>query len=125
VKSRRERLYDLAAERSREQPAYLGWVLTIYMEAEGLTWSKLTDELGITLDWQEAALCLRPRPEHFAEDVRALSARLSVNAEVLAGVIRAGDALEAMRTPAGSGDGEGTLLAARERPDDETPASES
>jgi len=116
VTDRRAELLARAAERASARPEYLGWVLARYMELEALDWPTLAGMLGTSEPSSRLALCLRPRPEHFAEDVRAIAARLRLDVAALAHIVRFVDARQAMagREP-GATPERGALLAARRR----------
>src|SRR5262245_29729309 len=87
--SRDERLLDYAAQRAKAHPDYLGWVLTRYVERERISEAELASCLGSTPhDLHRLALCLRPRAEHFADDIRQISTKFQIDATALAGVVR-------------------------------------
>ncbi|HEX2094532.1 MAG TPA: hypothetical protein VHG28_19160 [Longimicrobiaceae bacterium] len=106
-------LLQRAAERAAERPAYLGWVLSRYLDLEGLDWPAVAAALGRSVDFAPLALCLRPRPDHFAADVRAVAERFDLDAGALARIVRTVDAVDAMAREAPQD--RGALLAARER----------
>jgi hypothetical protein len=117
------RLLQRAAETAAARPAFLGWALDRFRQAEGLDDAGLARWLGTDpsrLQW--LGLCQRPRPDRFAADVAALSARFSVDPSRLAAAIRQVDALSALaHAPAQE---RGMLAAARDREDDGTDPGE-
>ena len=113
-----ERLLAYTAQRAKARPEYLAWVLARYVELEHISEDELTHRLDITLgDVPHLALCLRPRADHFADDVRQISAKFNINPAVLATVVRLVDSAEALAA-AGAGEAPrnaGLLMAARVR----------
>ena len=113
-----ERLLAYTAQRAKTRPEYLAWVLARYVELERISEDELTHRLEISLvDLPHLALCLRPRADHFAADVRQISAKFNINPTVLATVVRLVDsatALAAEDTRKAPTDA-GLLMAARER----------
>src|SRR5262245_54751714 len=92
-----ERLLAYAAHRAKVRPEYLAWALARYVELEHISEEELTHRLGISLcDLPHLALCLRPRADHFAADVRQISARFNLDLSALASVMRLVDSLEAL-----------------------------
>jgi hypothetical protein len=134
---RHERLLDYAAQRAKARPDYLGWVLTRYIERERIAEEELAQRLGIAAhDLPHLALCLRPRADHFATDVRQISTKFNINPTVLATVVRLVDSIEALaaRDSQEQSAHPGLLMAARarkhpptrqnnERPDHDQPGS--
>ena len=87
--SRKERLMAYAAQRACANPEYLGWVLTRYAGLEHITEEALAQRLGLQgRDLPHLALCLRPRAEHFADDVRQIGAKFNIDPATLAAVVR-------------------------------------
>lgn len=113
---RQAELLARAAERASTRPEYLGWVLARYMESEALAWPEVAAMLGTSEPSTRLALCLRPRPEHFAEDVNAIAAQLRLDAAALGRIVRLVDTLRAMAGNEPTQRPEhGALLAARRR----------
>jgi hypothetical protein len=116
--SRDERVFAHAAGRTQAYPQYLGWVLSRYRELENCSEHDLMKALGVSSrDLLRLYLCLRPRVEHFSEDITQISAKFSVDAAVLANIVRLVEAVEVLdSTQAGASPQEaGFLLAARTR----------
>jgi len=115
---RHERLLAYAAQRAKARPEYLAWVMARYVELERISEVELAQHLGVTLgDLPHLALCLRPRVEHFADDVRQLNSKFNIDPAVLATVVRLVDSAEALAaedTGAAPTDA-GLLMAARAR----------
>jgi hypothetical protein len=115
---RHERLLEYAAQRAKARPEYLGWILTRYIEREHISEAELATRLGSTHhDLPRLALCLRPRAEHFADDIRQISTKFHIDATALAGIIRLVESLEtlAATTPDTLAADAGLLMAARAR----------
>ena len=94
---RHERLLEYAAHRAESRPEYLGWILTRYSEREHISEAELATRLGITPhDLPHLALCLRPRAEHFADDIRQISTKFHIDATALAGIVRLVESLETL-----------------------------
>ena len=113
-----ERLLAYTAQRAKARPEYLAWVLEWYVELEHISAKELAQRLGITAhDLPHLALCLRPRADHFADDVRQISIKFNINPAVLATVVRLVESAEALATgDAGQAQTEfGLLMAARAR----------
>jgi hypothetical protein len=118
TRSHHERLLAYTAQRAKARPEYLAWVLARYVELEHISEGELAQRLGIAAhDSPHLALCLRPRTEHFADDVRQISAKFNMNPTLLATVVRLVESVEALAT----GDAReksadaGLLMAARAR----------
>ncbi len=115
----------VAAERSAQDPASLGYVFAQYRKHEGKSAEELAAMLNCTLEvLDELSLCRRPNPQRFAEHLRMLEKRFEVDPRRLAAVLRRVEVLDIL--PA---EGEGRpavrddayLLAARDHSsDDET-----
>jgi len=115
---RHERLLDHAAQRAKVRPDYLGWVLARYIERERISEAELATRLGSTRkDLPRLALCLRPRAEHFADDIRQISTKFRIDATTLAGIVRLVESLEtlAATNSAALSAEAGLLMAARAR----------
>jgi hypothetical protein len=113
-----ERLLAYTAQRAKARPEYLAWMLARYVECEHISEEELAQRLGIaTRDLPHLALCLRPRADHFADDVRQISAKFNLNPAVLATVVRLVESVEALAArDAGEGSADaGILMAARRR----------
>jgi len=118
IASDKDRLLSYAAKRARLRPSYLGWIFARYIELENSSAYELGKILGAeTNDLSRIELCLKPREEFFADDVKQIASKFNVNPGELARVIRLVEAVEAMT----SLDNEkismetGFLLAARAR----------
>lgn len=100
------------------RPAFLGWTFARFREAEHLDQHGLASMLGVEPETlNRLALCRRPRPDRFGEDVHAIAARFGADVLRLASVIRQADALTTLAdlpTP-----DVGVLAAARDRDDRE------
>ncbi|HXH13160.1 MAG TPA: hypothetical protein VNP04_25725 [Alphaproteobacteria bacterium] len=123
--SRKERLLAHAAQRARDYPEYLGWVLTRYVEQERISAEILAQRLGIgSHDLPRLELCLRPRAEHFADDIGQISAKFNLDPTALATIVRLVESVEALAT--GNADravtDSGWLMAARARKPPRPPA---
>jgi hypothetical protein len=115
---RHERLLDYAAQRAKARPDYLGWVLARYIERERISEAELATRIGSTPhDLPRLALCLRPRAEHFADDIRQISTKFHIDAIALAGIVRLVESLEtlAATNPTMLSAEAGLLMAARAR----------
>jgi hypothetical protein len=113
-----EQLLDYAAQRAKTRPDYLGWVLARYIERERISEAELATGLGSTPhDLARLALCLRPRAEQFADDIRQISAKFHIDATTLAGIVRLVESLEtlAATNPTTLSADAGLLMAARAR----------
>ncbi len=113
-----KRLLAHAADRAKARPAYMGWVLARYIEHERTSEGELAQRLGIAgHDFPHLALCLRPRADHFAADIRQISSRFNIDPAGLAGVVRFVQSVETLaHQDAGGASAElGLLMAARAR----------
>lgn len=107
----------MLATQASADPAYLGWVLARFQEAEGVSSAALAVRLRADpVSLRDLALCLRPRQEAFAADVRAIAERFAVDDTSLAMLIRHIEVLERMRASGTASADQGLLLAARMRP---------
>jgi hypothetical protein len=117
---RRETLLARAAERAAGHAPYLGSVLARYVESEALDRERVAAMLGTAESLDGLALCLRPRPDHFAEDVRQIASRHGVDAAALGHIVRFVDALAAMTERDGRQPPQrGAIMAARARKRDQ------
>jgi hypothetical protein len=83
-------LLTLAARRAQDWPAYVAWALAQVRARKGLSDDALAARLGIaTVDLPRLALCLRPRPAHWAEDLAQIATRFGLAPEPLAAILRA------------------------------------
>ena len=116
-------LLNRLSARARADSAFLANVLARYTQAGGPVAGSLREHLRLTpRDFQRLGLYLRPRPDHFEEDVRTTANDFNIDPHQLAAVVRFVDAFDAM---ADSGDDTirlpppnieaGFLAAARER----------
>jgi hypothetical protein len=115
---RHEQLLDYAAQSAKARTDYLGWVLARYMERERISEAELATRLGSTShDLPRLALCLRPRTEHFADDIRQISTKFHIDATALAGIVRLVESLETIAATNSSmlSAEAGLLMAARAR----------
>ncbi len=91
-------LLRYAARRAEERPGFLAWVFAGYRGEEGLDDAGLARVLDMPIEQISAmALCLRPRADRFAEDVRAIAERFGANPARLATLIRQVEATQALR----------------------------
>jgi DNA-binding phage protein len=96
--TRTHELLTYTARRAQDRPAYVAWALARVKAREGLSDEALAARLGIaTVDLTHLALCLRPRPEHWAEDVAQIATKFGLAPEPLAVVLRAVEAPAARR----------------------------
>lgn len=112
------RVLARAANRAKVHPDYLGWILARYRELEKVSEHTLVDLLGTTSrDLPRLELCLRPRGNHFTEDIRQISAKFNVDTAALAKIVRLVESVEVMAaTGARAVSTEsGLLMAARTR----------
>ena len=111
-----EALVRRAAAAAARRPAFLAWVFDRYREAEALDADGLADVLGIGREELGLlALCRRPRPDRFSDDLLAIANRFGVKPDRLALVIRQVEALAVLaEAPAPDF---GVLAAARDRED--------
>jgi hypothetical protein len=110
------------AHRVRQDPFFLASALAIYAESEAMDDQQLAKQLGCTVDTlAPVRLCRRPRaePPLFRQDVEMIAARFGLHADVLAAAVRRADAITALRREAEGG--QGALIAARDRRDDQPP----
>lgn len=112
----------VAAQRSAQDPASLGYVFEQYRRHEGKSAEEFAAMLGCSLEvLDELYLCRHPEQDRFAEHVRMIANRFAVDARRLAAVLRRVEVLDVL--PA---DGEGRtavreatyLLAARDHSSD-------
>jgi hypothetical protein len=87
-----------AARAAQDRPAYVAWALAQVQIREGLSDDALAARLGIaTVDLPRLALCLRPRPDQWAEDLAQIATRFGLAPEPLAAVLHAVEPHEAMK----------------------------
>lgn len=107
-----------AVERAKNHPGYLGWIFARYMAIEKISEHGLLRLLGSSvLDLSRLGLCLRPRQDHFANDIEQIAAKFNLESAALANVVRLVESVHAMETLTSqtvSADS-GVLMAARAR----------
>ena len=107
-----------AVERANNHPGYLGWIFERYMAIEKISERGLLRLLGgSTLDLSRLELCLRPRQDHFANDIEQIATKFNLESATLANVVRLVESVHAMETLTSqtvSADS-GVLMAARAR----------
>lgn len=111
-------LLAYAASRAQARPEYLAWVLARYVEREHLSEDDLATSLGIThRELVHLGLCLRPRADHFADDIRQVSTKFAIDAAALATIVRLVESVETLAARATGEDAtaSGLLVAARAR----------
>jgi AraC-like DNA-binding protein len=78
-----------AAQRARTRPPLMAWLLARFQVQQGWSEPQLAAHLGLPPDeLPRLALCLRPRPDHFADDVAALAAQVGCSPRALADLVR-------------------------------------
>ena len=116
--SKDERVFAYAASRAQTHPQYLGWILSRYKELESHSEHDLMKALGVSnRDLLRLHLCLRPRADHFSQDITQISAKFSIDAAALANIIRLVESAEVIgstQTAAPPSEA-GLLMAARTR----------
>jgi hypothetical protein len=101
-------------------PIFLAAVFARYRAAERIDDGELARRLAIDPQQLDAlALCRRPRPDRFAQDVTAIATRFGADAGALAAIVRQVDALGAFVGASSANQ----VVAARDA-DDEPPAPE-
>jgi hypothetical protein len=118
TRSHHEQVLAYTAQRAKARPEYMAWVLAQYVEREHISEEELTGRLGIAAhNVPHLALCLRPRPDHFAADVTQISTKLNIDTTVLAGIVRLVESFEtfAATSPTRLSTEAGLLIAARAR----------
>jgi hypothetical protein len=84
--TRTHELRTYAAQSAQDRPASVAWV----QAREGLSNEALAARLGIaTVNLPRLALCLRPRPDLWAEDLAPIASRFGLAPEPLATALRA------------------------------------
>jgi hypothetical protein len=91
--TRTHELLTDAARRAQERPAYVAWALARVQVREGLSDDALAARLGIaTVDLPRLALCLRPRPDQWDEDLAQIASRFGLAPAPLAALLHAVEA---------------------------------
>lgn len=88
------------AQRLRQQPAFMAYVLQRVMTSERMDEQQLARQLGTSAQGlTRLALCKRPRPdpEHFSADVQAIADYSGANPTELMRILRILDVLEAFQ----------------------------
>jgi len=109
-----------AAERARNEPWTLGWLLSRCCELEDISDDDIATELGCTPDtlhW--IYLCRAPSQAHFSDDIGLIAQRFGLEPTRLAALIRRVDAVAALAAPCHDASDTVLLMAARDREDAE------
>ncbi len=105
-----------AARRASSRDEFMAWLLVRYQDLEQCDESQIAENLEIPrADVPKLALCLRPRPKTFVEDIAALAAKFNCDASKLANLVRLAEAAGVMQATEQSESGAGLLIAARKR----------
>lgn len=105
---------DPLTRRVEDDPAFLGCLLRLYVQSEGLAEERLAEVLGCQHDTLILLrLCRAPAEEAkaFQKGVEEIARTFKVDPDALADVIRRGQALIQLSRP---GQSQGTLTAARD-----------
>jgi hypothetical protein len=95
--SHHERLLAYTVQRAKARPEYMAWVLARYIEQEQISENELAQRIGIMArNLPHLALCLRPRADHFIEDVGQISAKFNINPTILATVVRLAESFDTL-----------------------------
>jgi hypothetical protein len=117
VTDRAHAVIALMSRGAASDAAYLGWVFERYAASEGMAGTHVCEALLVDAQtFAGLSLCLRPRPDHFAEDIRAIAAKYAVDLDALAAMVRRVDVVSEMRAGRSGGRERGQLMAARSRP---------
>lgn len=115
------RLLHRTARAAEASPVFLAAVFARYRDTEQIDDAELARRLGVAAErLPELALCRRPRPEAFRQDVAAIALRFGAGAAALAGIVRQVDALGAFAASAPPG----LLAAARDAEEEPTAEGE-
>ena len=77
-----------ATQRVSSRPPFMAWLLARAQAQQGCSEAQLAAKLGLSLDeLPRLALCLHPRPNHFAEDVTVVAAQVGCSPTALAGLV--------------------------------------
>jgi hypothetical protein len=113
----------VAAQRSAQDPASLGYAFEQYRRHEGKSAGELAAMLGCSQEVLDAlSLCRRPQQDRFAEHLRMIGKRFSVDPRRLAAVLRRVEVLDVLPTNAEGGTAvrdDAYLLAARDHSGDD------
>jgi hypothetical protein len=117
MKKNSHKWLENAARRATEENWALGSLLQAYLKFERKSEPDVLQELECTIEvYRKIAICRRPRPLRFSEDVDRISERFGLNPNRLTAVIRRAEVLATLATPRDEMAATGaTLLAARDR----------
>jgi hypothetical protein len=77
-------LRHYTASQAATRPAYVGYLLARHQQDQGWDDVALAASLGIeTVDLPRLALCLRPRSDHWAEDIQQIARYLGADEAAL------------------------------------------
>jgi hypothetical protein len=114
---------QIVATRTAKDPTFLGYVLKLFCQHEGISEDQLAERLGIeTAFLPRLYLCKRPASDasDFADRVSAIADYALIESVTLAAIIRQVDVIESLSS---APDASGLLAAARdkEEPEDKRP----
>jgi hypothetical protein len=108
---------DLFARRLSNDRTFLASALQAFAASEGLDSAGLAAYLGCEPHaLGRLGLCRRPRDDRFAQDVDAIAERFALPPDILAGVVRRAEVLEALRAAESEAE---VMAAARDRREDD------
>jgi hypothetical protein len=117
---------DHLAARVTADPTFLAHPLAEYAHSAGLTDPQLAAELGCEPAQLTAVrLCGTPRPDQdgFRADLTTVATRFGLNLAALVKAVRHGQSVSHVRAAAASAKDAGWTIAARDRPEPESPPS--
>ncbi len=105
------------AKRAGQMPNLIASLITAYCEIEHLSWESVAEQLAITPEQLASlALCGRPeKPPKLQADVEKIAAYVGMPLLPLMRFVKKAETLEAFNRKSGTS----TLMAARDRTDDE------
>jgi hypothetical protein len=104
---------------SAEDPTWVGYWIELFMKSEGIHADEITRQLGLSADaFALLCLCKTPPSDNFEEDLRFICKRTGAKDEVLARIIRQGQALSKWSAQTQADTTTGWLLAASDADDD-------
>jgi hypothetical protein len=103
---------------SAGDPTWIGYWIELFLQREGIHADEISSQLGLSADALALlCLCKTPRTDNFEEDLRFICKRTGAKDEVLARIVRQGQALSKWSAQTQT-DTTGWLLAASDADDD-------
>jgi hypothetical protein len=115
-----DELFRRMAERLTKNQDYIAYLIRLIAEQNDQSWEAVAQRFQMTpRDLTEVALCRRPHGKQLPVGALEIAAVVKVDLHQLVSLLRYGEALEALHSSRDSSGNDQSLMAARDRDDEE------